>query len=499
MHLRNTLLRGLAVLVPLALAAQNLQEFEKKVTEFTLPNGLHFIVLERHNAPTASFFLMVNTGSADDPKGATGLAHMFEHMAFKGNDTLGTKDFPAEKKTLAEVEAVYDRLENERRKGPRADKVTVAKLEKELHAAIEKANSYADGEAYSRVIQKNGGVGLNAGTSTDFTIYFYSLPANRKELWFLLTSKMLDGPVYREFYKERDVVREERRMRIESSPQGKAQELLMSAAFLAHPYKTIGGWASDIENLRAKDAEAFFRTYYVPANMVVAIAGDVDPKEIRRLADAYFGGLKPGPMPPPVITREPKQEGERRLSVATQSQPFVLIGYRRPEQTHPDAPALDVLSNILSSGRTGLIYREMVRDKKLALGAGAVPVMPGGKYPNLFLLYSFPNAGKTIEENEKALYEILERAKKEKPDETTLKRVKTKVRAGLIRQLDSSYGLGFQLATYYTLYGDWRKLFTRIDDIEKVTADDVVRVAKEYLGEKSRTVVINKTEKGEGK
>lgn len=493
------MLRQAPKLVPLSLLtisltcwvsrAQGLKEFEKNVTEFTLANGLHFIVLERHEAPVVSFFTMVNTGSADDPKGSTGLAHMFEHMAFKGTETLGSKDPAEEKKALAAVEQIYDKLDEEKGKGPRADAARVSRLESELKAAIEKANSYSEAEIFTRVLTENGAVGLNASTSTDSTMYFYSLPANRKELWFYLQSQILGGPVYREFYKERDVVREERRMRVESDPFGKAQELLMATGFLAHPYKTIVGWASDIEGLRARDAATFFHRYYVPSNMVVAIAGDVDPKDVKRLADQYFSAIPGGPVPPPVNTVELKQEGERRSAVESPSQPVMFIGYKRPEQTHPDNAALRVLASVLSSGRTGLLYKEMVRDKRIALQAGVGPTLPGGKYPNLFLVYFLPAAGKTLEENEKAVYAILDRVKAEKIDSVTLERVKTKVRAQLVRQLDSSFGLAYQLAANYTAYGDWRKLFTSLDEIEKVTAEDVQRVARLYLSEKSRTVV----------
>jgi predicted Zn-dependent peptidase len=484
--------RALLVLLPFCLGAQDLKEFEKKVTEFTLANGLHFIVLERHDAPVVSMFTMVDVGSANDVSGATGLAHMFEHMAFKGNDVLGTKNFAEEKKAMAVVEQAYDKLDEERRKGPRANAETVKKLEAELKAAIEKANSYSDAEAYSRTIKENGGVGLNAFTSTDMTAYFYSLPANRLELWAMLTSKQLSQPILREFYKERDVVREERRMRFESSAQGKAQELLMESAFLEHPYRSLIGFGSDVENLRASDAAVFFKKYYVPGNMVIAIAGDVTPKEVKRLADQYFSATPSGPLPPPVVTVEPKQEGERRIAVETPSQPFVFIGYKRPNGTDKDDPVFDVLNGVLSSGRTGMLYKDMVRDKKIALFAGASADFPGSKYPNLFLLYSLPAAGKTIEENEKDIYAILDKLKREKVDAATLARVKTKVRAGLIRQLDSSFGMAMQLATMYKQYGDWRKLFTGLDEIDRVTADDVQRVARQYFNDSARTVVYSK-------
>jgi predicted Zn-dependent peptidase len=494
----------LSFVLSFALGAQDLKEFEKRVTEFTLANGLHFLVLERHEAPVVSFHSYVNAGSVDDPGGQTGIAHMFEHMAFKGTDSIGTKNWPGERQALEAIEKVYDQLEAERNLGFRADQARIRELEAKLKAAIEKANSYVEPNVYPRLIEENGGVGMNAGTAMDSTMYFYNLPANRAELWFLLESERFLKPVFREFYKERDVVREERRMRVESSPQGKLLEALLATAFIAHPYRNLpGGWASDIEKFRVPDAQRFYRIYYTPANITIGIAGDIRAAAARQLAEKYFGRLPQGPAPPRVRTEEPPQEGERRVLVESPSQPLLMIGYKRPDQNHQDDPVFDVLASILSSGRTGLLYKEMVRDRKISLAALAQPAFPQAKYPNLFLLFFMPTPGHTVEENEKAGYEILERLKKDPVDPATLARVKTKLRASLIRQLDSNSGLAQQLTFYYVAYGDWRKLFTGLEEINAVTAADVQRVARQYLVEKTRTVawtVAPKTAaKGEGK
>ena len=478
------------LLLPLLAGAQSLKEFEKRVTEFTLPNGMHFIVLERHNAPVVSFHSYVNAGSANDPSGETGIAHMFEHMAFKGTETIGTTNFPAEKKAMDEVERIYDRFEAERNLGPRSDPKKLAGLDQQLKAAMEKATEFVVPNAYPRIIEENGGVGMNAGTGADSTNYFYNFPRNRLELWFLLESQRFYAPVFREFYKERDVVREERRMRIESSPQGKLVESLLAIAFEAHPYRNSpAGWASDIENFRLTEAVNFYRKYYVPANITIGIAGDVDPALCKRLAEKYFGIIPAGPMPPSPRTLEPAQEGERRAVVESIAQPFIAIAYKRPSQNDQDDPALDVLSDVLAGGRTGLLYTNLVRDQQIALAAEAAGTFPGGKYPNLFLFFLVPNSGHSVEENEKACYQVIEKLKTEKVDAAALQRVKTKLRAALIRQLDSNSGLAQQLTSYYVNYGDWRKLFTSLDEIEKVTADDVQRMARKYLIPQTRTVV----------
>jgi predicted Zn-dependent peptidase len=482
-------LRLILFLFPVLLAGQSLQEFQKKVTEFTLANGLHFIVIERHEAPVVSFHTYVNVGSVDDPSGETGIAHMFEHMAFKGTQTIGTKNWPEEKKALDAIEQIYDRLDEERRKGLHADPKKVEAMQAEVKEAIAKADSFVEPNEFDRIVESSGGVGMNASTAEDATNYFYSFPSNRLELWFLLESERFAQPVFREFYKERDVVREERRMRVESNPQGKLLEALLATAFEAHPYRVMpGGWASDIDDFRRTEAERFYKIYYTPGNMTIGIAGDVNPAEAKRLAEKYFSRLPRKPMPPLVRTVEPPQEGEKRVAVASPAQPFLAVAYKRPDQYSRDDAVLDVLSDILSGGRTGIMYREMVRDKKIALAAESGATFPSGKYPSLFIFFVVPSSGHSIEENEKALYDIIERVKKEKVDETALERVKTKLRADVIRRLDSNSGLASELCNYSANFGDWKKLFTELDDYNRITAEDVQRVAKAYLTPSTRTV-----------
>jgi len=374
-------------LLPLLLAAQSLQEFEKKVTEFTLPNGLHFIVVERHEAPVVSFHTYVNAGSVDDPSGTTGIAHMFEHMAFKGTESIGSKDWPAEKQAIDAEEAVYDRLDAERNKGVKADPQKVAALEAELKAAGEKANSLVEPNLYPRIIEQNGGENMNAQTAWDDTEYFYSLPSNRLELWFLLESQRFIQPVFREFYKERDVVMEEYRMRVESEPQGKLMQAFLATAFAAFPYRVMGaGWPSDVSHLRRADAWRFFHEYYVPGNITMGIVGDVDPGEARRLAEKYFGPFETRPLPPLLHTQEPPQEGPKQVEVESPSQPLLFVGYKRPDQYSKDDPVFDVIGRTHRPALQGIGARQADR---AGSGGGRhlsrrqvsepVPVLPGAR------------------------------------------------------------------------------------------------------------------------
>ncbi len=478
------------------LSAQDLKDFEKKVTEFTLSNGLHFTIVERHNAPVVSFHTYVNVGSVDDPSGETGLAHMFEHMAFKGTENIGTRGWPAEKRAMDQVEQVYDRLEAEQAKGPKADEARLGALELDLKGAIDRAQSFVNSNEYTRIIEENGGTGLNADTSLDYTEYFYSLPSNRLELWFLLESQRFLHPVFREFYKERDVVMEEDRMRVGSSPQGKLLQNFDAIAFEAFPYRNPpGGWPSDVMNLRRGEALAFFDKYYVPANMNIAIVGDVNPAEARRLAERYFGPMPARPLPPPIHTKEPAQAGPRTAVVESPSQPLAVIGYKRPDQYDKDDPVYDVLAMILSSGRTGLMYKNLVEDKKVALAAEAISTYPDGRYPNLFVFFLVPSLGHTVNEDEAALNDLLTKFVAKPVDAETLQRVKTKVRAQVIRQMADNASLAKLLTAYYGAYGDWRKLFTSIDEINRVTAADVQRVARLCFNPISRTLAYTEPPK----
>jgi predicted Zn-dependent peptidase len=493
MRLFSTRLYLVATLAALASAAaasaQNLAEFEKSITEITLDNGLHFVVCERHEAPVVSFQTYADVGSVDDPKGQTGLAHMFEHMAFKGTAVVGTRDYAKERPALDRLNQAVDALEAERRKGHLANDERLESLRQDVEKAIQEASQFANSEEFSRLIEENGGTGLNAGTAADATFYVMSLPSNRLELWFYLESERFLHPVFRDFYKERDVVREERRMRTESSPLGKLVETFLAAAYEAHPYGWPGvGWASDVEGLTVDDARQFFETYYVPANITIAIVGDVDPKRVKELAETYFARLPKRPLPPAVETTEPPQEGQRRVEVISEAQPIALVGYKKPSKYHPDRAVFDVISSVLSGGRTSWFYKELVRDRQIALQAGGFPDFPGDKYTSLFLFYSFPSSGHTVEENERAMYELIEKLKNEGPDQETLTMVKTKAKAGLIAGLDDNSGLASQLASYQAGYGDWRQLFRWLDEINAVTAADVQRVAKQYFTPQNRTV-----------
>jgi predicted Zn-dependent peptidase len=484
---------GLFLLAAFALA-QDVASFEKRVSVKKLPNGLTLIVCERPEAPVFAFYTLVDAGSAQDPMGATGLAHMFEHMAFKGTDKIGTTDYVAEKPALEKVEVTYAAYIKERDKTVGQDPAKLKQLEKDWKDAREAADKFVKSNEFGKIIEQNGGEDMNANTSYDETAYHYSLPQNRLELWAYLESERFVHPVLREFYKERDVVIEERRLRTDSNPIGRLLEQFTAEAFEAHPYhRPTVGWMADLNSFSATDAQRFFDKYYVPANMVVAIAGDVKAAEAMPILEKYFGRLPARPQPDEETTTEPPQNSERRVVMKAQSQPLYLEGYHRPDYRSKDDAVFDAITDLMSDGRTSRLYRALVRDKKIASFSAGFSGLPGIKYPHLFAFYAFPLPGHTTQEVGDAIHAEIERLKKEDITDDELKMIKTRTKAGLIRGLADNEGLATQLATYQTRYGDWRELFRSVDHIEHVTKADIRRVANEIFVDSNRTVGVIET------
>jgi predicted Zn-dependent peptidase len=474
--------------------AQDLASFEKRVQVRTLPNGLTVLLLNRPQAPVFSFFTLVDAGDAQDPANKTGLAHMMEHMAFKGTDNIGTTDFAAETAALAQVEAAYADYDRENNRTVNRDENRIAASKTAWEKAREDADQYVVKNEFTEIIERNGGAGLNASTSLDSTQYFYSLPANRLELWAFLESGRFLHPVMREFYKERDVVMEERRMRTDSSPTGRLVEQFESVAFDGSPYHRPGiGYTSDLKHFSATDAENFFKTYYVPSNMVVALVGDLDAEKTFALVEKYFGRIPAAPKPDEYVTAQTRQTSERKVVLQDPSQPFYIEGYQKPNYRDKDDAVYSVISSVMSEGRTSRLYRELVRDKRIAVAAAGFAGLPGDKYRNLYAFYAMPTQGHSAAEMGSAIHDVVEKLKSDGVSADELKMVKTRSKAALLRSLANNQGLAISLAENQMKFGDWREMFRRIDKIDAVTNEDVKRVANEIFVDTNRTVGILET------
>lgn len=484
------LLCAVAAAIPKPATAQDLAAFEKRMTEFTLDNGLKFLVLERHEVPVVSFYIHADVGAVDEVKGITGLAHLFEHLAFKGTKTIGTKNYDAEAKAMARMDELFDAIKAERRKAE-PNQTHLEQLQKQFEAAQTEAQKHIEHDEYEDVYQKEGCSSFNAGTGQDYTCYIVSLPSNKIELWMSLESDRFANPVLREFYKEKNVVMEERRM-MENNPRGRLYEEFQAIAYLAHPYgEEVIGHMSDLQTLTRAEAEAFFKKYYCPSNLTIAMAGDVDPRKARKLAEKYFGGIPSGPKPEPVETVEPPQRGERRVVIEDPAQPGIMIGYHQSSINHPDNAVYGAIAQIIGAGRTSRLHKSLVKEKKIAVSASAWN--DWSKYPGLFTFSAMPATGHTGQECEQAIYAEIEKLKIELVLPEELEKAKASVRAGIIRQLDSNYALAENLAFYDVITGDWRNLFRELDKIEQVTVEDVQRIAKECFTSKNRSIGIIKT------
>jgi len=487
MRLLVGLTASLAIAAPLG-AQQSTPGERLPVVKQVLPNGMTFLFLRREGAPTVAFVTHFRAGGVDEWTGISGTAHLFEHMLFKGTRTIGTKNYPAELAIFPRIDAVADSLTAEFRKGDEVDTSALARLRGRLRQLEDSARQFDVSNELDRILTENGAQNLNASTGNDVTNYFFALPANRAKLWFILDSDRIRNPVLREFYSERDVVMEERRLRVETSPGGLLREEFLAAAYRAHPYgRPVVGVASEIQTVSRTAAQEYFRRFYGPNNAVVAIVGDINVDTMKAWAIQYFADIPAGEPHRPVVTQEPPQHGERRIDVEYDANPQVLIGYHVPEARHPDAPALVVLAQLLTGGRTSRLYQRLVIKERAATNVFAGSG-PGQLYPRLFLFSVLPIAPHTTAELEGEIYEEIDRVKREPPTPEELQRVRNQIEASAVQRLEDNFGLAFQLSNSEALWYDWRQTFHDQAAQQQVTAADVQRVARAYFDKSNRTV-----------
>jgi len=406
-------------------------------------------------------------------------------------DKIGTTDYAAEKTALAKVEEAYAAYIAERDKPVGRNDQKLKDLQKAWQDAIAEAQKYVKPNEFPQILESSGAEGLNANTDLDETAYHYSLPQNRLELWAYLESTRFIHPVMREFYKERNVVIEERRMRTDSNPIGRLLEQFVTAAYQAHPYhRPTIGWMADLNSFSATDAQNFFDRYYIPSNMVVAVVGDVKAAEAMPVIEKYFGQIPAHEKPDERTTTEPPQNSERRVVLYDRSQPLYLEGYHRPDYRSPDDAVYDAIADLMSNGRTSRLYRALVRDKKIAADSAGFTGLPGNKYPHLFAFYAFPLPGHKPEEMAEAIHSEIERLKKEDISDDELKMIRTRAKANLLRGLSSNEGLASELALYQSRYNDWRELFHQVENLDKVSKADIRRIANQTFVPTNRTVGI---------
>jgi predicted Zn-dependent peptidase len=477
---------GVLLLQVTAAEAQTLAE---KVREHTFANGLQLLVVERHDSPTVTAYITLGVGSVNETNETRGVAHLLEHMRFKGTKTLGTTDYGKEAPLLADIERVGAELDAlVSRKD--ADLQEIAAVRKKLQELQMRHQQYVVKDEVSRIYAEKGGVGYNAFTSKDLTTYLVSLPSNKLELWAAIESDRMKNAVLREFFTERDVIQEERRRSYESSPSGLLYENLLATAFSMHPYRNpIIGWHSDIENLSLAETRDFMDKYYAPVNTVIALVGDVVFEQAVTLVENYFGDIKPGVPVPPVVAVEPQQRGEKRVHIDFDAEPSLSIAFHKP--TLPDRAdyVFDLIDMVLGQGRTSRLYQSLVVEKQLA-AAVSTSGAPGSRYPNLFVISATPRHPHTVAEVEQAIYDELEKLANEPVADNELVRSRNRLATDRLRALKGNGGLARMLTYYQSVTGDWRYLVDYDEQVAGITAEEIMAVAKTYFTPDNRTVAI---------
>ena len=483
------------------------QEIKLDVKEHTLKNGMKILILENHRAPVFSTYTYYKVGSANEVPGIIGAAHLLEHLLFKGTKTIGTKDYQKEKALMDKEDSLANLITFEKRKqrfldlekrlGKSAEDNS-SRIE-EIVAGFEKAGNEAKAfvvpNEMEKIYTENGAAGFNAMTGYDQTSYFVSFPSNRLELFFALEADRIQNAVFREFYSERDVVLEERRLSVDNEPASKLFEQLIATSFVAHPYQVYWEWKSEIANLTRKEIEDFYRKYYAPNRMVLAIVGDINPDEVIKLAEEYFAPIPSQTETEPIVTVEPEQLGEKRVEVEFDANPEIYIAYHKTAFDDSDEVIFKVLDQLLSRGMSSRLYKNLVDGKKIALDVQTSEFpgsFLGALYPDIFIFDGIPKAPHTAQELEDGIFEEIEKLKTQPVDLSELEKIKNNLESDFIWQFYSNSGMAAQLANLQGLCGDWRYLDYIRKRIQEISPEDIMRVAKKYFTQENRTVAILK-------
>jgi predicted Zn-dependent peptidase len=486
----------------LALVALPILGQQAIVSEYTLSNGLKVLLLERHDDPSISGGWVTHVGSANERPGITGIAHLFEHMMFKGTPTIGTKDATRDEEIIRDQERIRDQMRQEEskmraayRRGelkdltkPEGKSQRYQELEKQFGQLIQAQREVLVKNEFDRIYTSAGAAGMNAFTMQDMTGYFINVPANKIELWMWMESERLLRPVFREFYAERDVVYEERRMRTESTPLGKFDETFNAMFWDAHPYHwPVIGWPSDVASISKAEADDFYATYYTPQNITLILVGDFDSKRTLAELERYFGRIPKGKRTAPdLVTMEVPQVAEKRMYAEAEANPQVEIRWHTVPFAHRDSYALDILGELLS-GRTGRLYKGLVLGSEVATDVQAT--QSSYKWAGYFTAAGEAREGHKPEEVERGIYAALEKLQSETVPAEELQKVKNNFAAAEYRKLSSNSAILMQLIFNDGL-GDWREFNNAAAKYQVVTAEDVKRVANEYFAKENRAVAI---------
>ena len=454
--------------------------FAFKVEKITLKNGMRFLIVPREGAPVFTGYIRVKVGGIDELPGKTGISHMLEHMAFKGTNNVGAKDYANEAKILDELERIVIEL----KQNPED-----AKLKAEFLKTQQAANALVESEGFTKLYNQAGASEINANTSQDLTTYYAQLPNSKLEFWAFMESERFKHPVFREFYSERDVVLEERRMRVADSPFGTAYEKFLSMAFKTSPYRypTIGS-SEDIKGLTATDMKDFYEAHYSPDNMVGAIVGNVDVKSTKQILEKYFGDLPVRKIMPAPVINEPSVTASRH-TIVKDANPLVMLGFQKPTLPHDDDYKFDLLDEILCQGLTSRLYKRMVLEDHIVGNLDCSNSVPGNRATNLYFIYASLIAPHTADDFLRVFYDELQKIKNVGFNDAELARAKKNLQADTFYSLQSNDDLAEALSYNEIITGDWRYLITHAEKIKNMNSEDLKQAVNQYL-QADRAIVL---------
>ena len=470
-----------------------LEDFKQSVHRFVLSNGLRVVFVRRSTAPIFTGQIWVKVGGVNEVPGKTGASHMLEHMAFKGTTTIGTKDYVKEKPLLDHLEQLVSSLDALQAGDSRSSPEEIDQLRTEISATQKSLGDLWIDNEFSSIYQRSGASGLNAATSKDYTFYTVSLPISAFELWCSMESDRILHPIFRQFYKERDVVLEERRMRVEDNPGGMLYEHLLASSYLNHPNRLpVIGWYADIKFLRTSDVIALHKRYYRPDNVVLSIVGDLNEQQIEPLLEQYFGRIpKPKGIVPGVTIVEGEQKGPREVTVEYEAEPQLMIGYHKPTYPDPDDSYFAVLHSLLSDGRSSILYRQLVQEEKIA-AAIETSEAPGELYPSLFTVGAYPARGVELIALRDRIQQIFDRLKDQSFSSEALAAAKQRVRVGFLSGLSTADGIASIIGKSELLWNDWQVILDAYGKMEQTKESDIKRLADKYLKVRNRTTAYLK-------
>lgn len=463
-------------------------DLASRVRPFKLSNGMRWLLVERPELPIFSGLVMVRAGGVDESAGKTGLAHMFEHMAFKGSPSVGTSDYQKELPLLKKIARLGREMSAESQK-ENPDPQKIAELKKQIEELNQEQSRYIVKDEVWQTLTQKGASDLNAFTTKDATAYHASMPRSEFPLWASLFSEMVFRPVMREFYQERDVVMEERRLRYDNSPQGFLLERLIELAFPKGPYHWAPiGHAKDLQGLTVEDAQAFHRKFYIPRNIAGVLVGDIPLPQAKSVLEKYFGRFPARPSPGEVSFKSFAFQGGKKEKVAFDAEPLLAMAFYKPRAPARDDYLFDMFYDLLCDGRTARFPLHLVKEQKVATSVYCSVSFPGNRLDNLFVIFAAPGPGKSLEALEEAINRELEKIG-EDLQESELERVRAQVLYDSLWNLEDNMELAEQLATAEAILNDWRYVPDYSKVIGSVSREELVKAAKKYFRPENRVVL----------